>query len=365
LPTGMDMQGKTFLNQTHIDFGAKMVEFGGWNMPVNYGSQIKEHQAVRESAGMFDVSHMTVVDIKGAAVKPFLRHLLANNIDKLDVPGKGIYSCMLNETAGVIDDLIVYLMADDWSRMVVNAATRDKDLAWLTKCAAQFDVELNHVPGVCMVAVQGPQARKIVASVLSEQFQSISDLTMFQATLIEQWFFARTGYTGEDGFEVIMPEQDVQAFWADLAKNGVQPCGLGARDTLRLEAALNLYGTDMDETISPLECGLAWTVGWEPQDRDFIGRVALEAKRENNSVKFVGVLLEGKGVLRGGQKIFQDDAEVGVLTSGTFSPTLQKSIGLARVDKSASGGCDVQIRNKMVKAQLVKRPFVKQGKALY
>ena len=357
---------KTFLNAIHREFGGKMVEFGGWDMPVHYGSQVKEHELVRSDAGMFDVSHMTVLDLKGVDVKPFLKKLLANNVDKLKAPGKGLYSCMLTPEAGVIDDLITYVMAEDWSRMVVNASTREKDVAWIRKIAADFDMTVEEPEGLCMVAVQGPNATDKLVSVVGEACKTpISELKMFTAYSNGEWFVARTGYTGENGFEVILPEADVSAFWVALAEAGVQPCGLGARDTLRLEAGLNLYGNDMDETISPLACGLEWTVAWAPEERDFIGREALTALKGTENRRFVGLILEGKGVLREHQKVMINGEEVGELTSGTFSPTMQKAISLARISDLEAAECDVQIRNKSLKAKIVAAPFVRNGEARY
>ena len=260
------MTEKTVLNATHRALGARMVDFGGWDMPINYGSQIEEHHAVRRGAGMFDVSHMTVVDLHGARAREFLRHLLANNIDKLKVQGKALYSCMLNEQGGVIDDLIVYFLGDEHFRLVVNAGTRAKDLAWLDKQAGAFGVEVKERPEYAMIAVQGPQARAKVLDLLHEMDRPrIEKLGKFAAAAAQgphgmPLFVARTGYTGEDGFEIIVPQEHALALWEALQAAGVTPAGLGARDTLRLEAGMNLYGQDMDEDITPWEAGLAWTV---------------------------------------------------------------------------------------------------------
>ena len=355
----------TPLYESHLAAGARMVDFGGWDMPVNYGSQIDEHHAVRRDAGMFDVSHMTVLDLEGTRVREFLQKLLANDVAKLKERGKALYSCMLDEEAGIIDDLIVYFMRDDWFRMVVNAATHDKDLAWITKQAAPFGVKLTE-RDLAMLAVQGPNARERAASVLPAALREPAlALKPFSAADGEGLFVARTGYTGEDGFEIMIPVAEAAAYWTRLTAAGVAPCGLGARDTLRLEAAMNLYGSDMDETTTPLESGLGWTIAWEPGERDFIGRKALTAQRDAGPKrKFVGLVLEDKGVLRGHQKVIADGAGEGEITSGTFSPTLERSIALARVPVATGDEVQVDIRGRLCKARVVKPPFVRNGKTL-
>ncbi|MDE2197054.1 MAG: glycine cleavage system aminomethyltransferase GcvT [Gammaproteobacteria bacterium] len=359
------MGKRTPLYETHVAAGARLVDFGGWDMPVNYGSQIEEHHAVRRDAGMFDVSHMTVLDLGGARVREFLRKLLANDVVKLHESGKALYSCMLDEHAGIIDDLIVYFMRDDWFRMVVNAATHDKDLAWIARQAQPFGVKMIE-RDLAMIAVQGPNAREKTAAVLPADARAAAlALKPFTALKYGGFFIARTGYTGEDGFEIMLPPPEAPAFWQTLVRQGVAPCGLGARDTLRLEAAMNLYGSDMDETTTPLESGLGWTVAWEPEERVFIGRAALEAQRNAGPKrKFVGLLLEDKGVLRGHQKVIADGAGEGEITSGTFSPTLQRSIALARVPVASGDALQVDIRGKLVNARVVKPPFVRNGKVL-
>jgi len=355
---------QTPLNAAHRAMGAKMVDFGGWDMPVNYGSQIDEHHQVRNDCGMFDVSHMRVVDIRGAGVRGFLRHLLANNVDKLTQPGKALYSCMLLDSGGVIDDLIVYFMSEEWFRIVVNAGTADKDIAWMKKQAALHAPKLvitDH-PELAMIAVQGPNARAKVWDALPGSKELTEQLTPFNAVEMGAMFIARTGYTGEDGFEVMIPAKAAPMFWATLAEKGVKPIGLGARDTLRLEAGMNLYGQDMDEATSPLEAGLAWTVDLK-SERDFIGKAALLAKPPTR--KLVGLILQDRGVLRGHQKVVTPQGE-GEITSGSFSPTLDKSIALARVPKEVQVGDNVQveIRDKLLNATVVKYPFARNGKGL-
>jgi aminomethyltransferase len=344
--------------------GAKTVDFGGWDMPVNYGSQIDEHHQVRNDCGMFDVSHMRVVDIKGSGVRSFLRSLLANNVDKLKSPGKALYSCMLLDNGGVIDDLIVYFMSEEWFRIVVNAGTADKDIAWMKKQAAILAPQLDIAdhPELAMIAVQGPNAREKVWAALPGSKELTEHLAPFSAVEMGKMFIARTGYTGEDGFEVMIPGKAAPLFWATLAEKGVKPIGLGARDTLRLEAGMNLYGQDMDETINPLEAGLSWTV-YLKSDRDFIGKAALLANPPVR--KLVGLVLLDRGVLRGHQKVHTAHGE-GEITSGSFSPTLEKSIALARVPKEVQIGDSVQVsvRDKMLAAKVVKYPFVRNGKVL-
>ncbi len=341
-----------------------MVDFGDWDMPVNYGSQIDEHHQVRRDAGMFDVSHMRTVDIQGEGVRAFLRYLLANNVDKLQSSGRALYCCLLRPDGGVIDDLIVYFMNEQWFRIVVNAGTADKDIVWMGE---QADVHAPHLKitsrnDLAMVAVQGPNARAKVWQVLPQTQAATEGLQPFWAADCGDYFVARTGYTGEDGFEIILPATQVTTFWDALHKAGVAPIGLGARDTLRLEAGMNLYGQDMDETINPLEAGLAWTVDLK-SERDFIGKAALQAKPPIR--KLIGLVLQDRGVLRGHQVVHTAHGE-GEITSGSFSPTLNLSIALARVPSSVLLGDTVQvaIRDKMLAAKVVKYPFVRNGKSL-
>ncbi|SHE89324.1 glycine cleavage system aminomethyltransferase GcvT [Thermomonas hydrothermalis] len=360
------MTSKTVLNETHRALGAKMVDFGGWDMPIHYGSQLEEHHQVRRDVGMFDVSHMTVIDLHGEQVRAFLRHLLANSVDKLQKPGRALYSCMLNPQGGVIDDLIVYFMREDWFRLVVNAATRDKDLAWITAQAAAFGVEVRERPEFGMIAVQGPNARaKVIALLREEDRDPVSRLVRFsacEATTADgvPVFVARTGYTGEDGFEVIVPDTETVAFWNALLAAGVKPAGLGARDTLRLEAGMNLYGQDMDETVTPYEAALGWTVALDP-GRDFIGRAALEAQQAAGVPRqMVGLVMDEKGVLRHGQKVLTDNGE-GEILSGTFSPTIGKAIAFARIPAGDPGQVRVDIRGRQVPVRVVKFPFVRDN----
>ena len=355
------MPKRTPLYDAHVAAGARMVDFGGWEMPINYGSQIEEHHSVRNSAGMFDVSHMTVVDINGEQARHFLSYLMANDVAKLTTPGKALYSCMLDEQGGIIDDLITYYLDESFFRVVVNAATHDKDLAWINSQARAFDVVVTERPELAMIAVQGPQAREIVLRLLNDQdARAAGEMKPFNAGQFGDLFIARTGYTGEDGFEVSMPAEAATPFWDRCLQAGVAPCGLGARDTLRLEAGMNLYGQDMDENVTPLESGLSWTVAIK-DERAFVGKDAL-LKQKADGVKFklTGLVLQDRGVLRPGQRLVTEFGE-GVTTSGSFSPTLQKAIAFARIPQEAKGSCQVDIRGKLLDCKIVRPPFARDG----
>ena len=357
------MSKKTPLYDKHVEVGARIVDFGGWEMPLHYGSQKDEHRAVRQHAGVFDVSHMTIVDLQGARTREFLRHLLANDVAKLTVSGKAFYTCMLNADGGVIDDLIVYFFDDARYRLIVNAATRDKDLAWIREHASAYDIVVNERGELAMLAVQGPNARELAAPCIDAEWrQQALDLKPFYGLDAGDLFIARTGYTGEDGWEIVMPASQAKGAWDRLLAAGVAPCGLGARDTLRLEAAMNLYGNDMDESVSPLEAGLGWTVAWGPADRAFIGRRSLEKLRDHGGFRrFVGLLLEDRGVLRDHQRIVVDGIGDGEITSGGFSPTIGRSIALARVPAGDYDRAQVDIRGKLLNVRIVKTPFVRNG----
>lgn len=354
----------TPLYDMHLAQNAKIIDFGGWDMPINYGSQIEEHHQVRNDAGMFDVSHMTVVDLEGTGTRDFLRYLLANDVARLKEEGKALYSCMLNAQGGVIDDLIVYFLRGDFYRMVINAASTENDLAWIEKQAVNFKVKVKVRDDLAMIAVQGPNGRAKVHQALGDLAPQLEDLGVFFIREVDGMAVARTGYTGEDGYEIMLPAGQASTFWSKLLEAGVKPCGLGARDTLRLEAGMNLYGSDMDESVTPLESALNWTVAWEPQDRDFIGRQALETqKKEGVKNKLVGLVLQDRGVLRTHQKVLVDGLEAGEITSGSFAPTLAKSIAFARVTANIGSHCKVEVRNKLLDAEVVKPPFARNGKA--
>lgn len=349
------MTNKTALYNEHRNCGGKMVDFAGWMMPVNYGSQIKEHLAVRTDVGMFDVSHMTIIDVQGSNAQVFLQRLVANDVAKLDL-WQALYGALLNENGGIIDDLIVYRQPEGF-RCVVNASTRQKVLAWFDQHRLN-DMSFSE-QALSMIAVQGPNAIKIASAALKHE---LTDLKAFHAVTVNQdWMVGRTGYTGEDGVEVMLPDADAVALWRSLVDLGVTPAGLGARDTLRLEGGLNLYGQDLDEETSPLASNIGWTIAWEPADRAFIGRSAIAVERTTKPFKLTGLILQDKGVLRHGQTVATQAGE-GVITSGTFSPTMQVSIGLARLPRAALGECQVDIRGKLKKARIVKPPFVRNGK---
>ncbi|NMH59163.1 glycine cleavage system aminomethyltransferase GcvT [Alteromonas ponticola] len=358
------MSNTTPLHAKHIEAGAKMVDFFGWDMPISYGSQIEEHHAVRQDAGMFDVSHMTIVDATGPQAKDYLRYLLANDVAKLQDKGKALYSGMLNEAGGVVDDLIVYHFDETNYRLVVNSATREKDMNWLREKAEGFDVTITERSEFAMIAVQGPNAKEKAATLFSDaQKEAVAGMKPFFGVQAEDLFIATTGYTGEAGYEIMVPKERAGQFWQGLLDAGVKPCGLGARDTLRLEAGMNLYGQDMDETVSPLAANMGWTITWEPAERDFVGRKALEQQREAGTDKLIGLVMTEKGVLRAGQKVRSGNGD-GIITSGTFSPTLGHAIAMARVPAGVGETVEVEMRKKWVTVNVVKPSFVRNGKSV-
>lgn len=363
------MAQQTPLFEQHTQCGARMVDFHGWMMPLHYGSQLDEHHAVRSDAGMFDVSHMTIVDLKGSRTREFLRYLLANDVAKLTKPGKALYSGMLNASGGVIDDLIVYYFTEDRFRLVVNSATREKDLSWISQHAEPYAIDITVRDDLSLIAVQGPHAQERAASLFTDaQREAVSGMKPFFGVEAGDLFIATTGYTGEAGYEIALPNEKAADFWQGLLNAGVKPCGLGARDTLRLEAGMNLYGQEMDEGVSPLAANMGWTIAWEPQDRDFIGRDALEQQREKGTEQLVGLVMTEKGVLRNELPVHFTDAQgnvqKGVITSGTFSPTLGYSIALARVPAGIGETAVVQIRNREMPVRVTKPVFVRAGKAV-
>jgi aminomethyltransferase len=360
------MAKRTPLYARHAALGARLVDFGGWDMPLHYGSQLDEHHQVRRAAGLFDVSHMTIVDFADpASTRALLRHLLANDVARLN-PGKALYTCLLNQAGGVIDDLIVYDRGASGYRLVLNAATRDQDLAWIAPIAERFGAAWRERDDLAMLAAQGPEALAKLEPVLgANTLAAVRALKPFHALEADGLFVARTGYTGEDGVEILPTATAAPELWDRMLAAGFAPCGLGARDTLRLEAGMNLYGSDMDETTTPLVSGLGWTVAWEPADRDFVGRAALERQRAAGVPQtFVGLVLEERGMLRGHQHVYADDRDIGQITSGTFSPTLNRAIALARVETGVGAGCQVDIRGKRLPARVVKPPFVRHGRVL-
>lgn len=361
------MPNRTPLYDTHVACGGKIVDFAGWEMPIHYGSQLKEHEQVRADAGMFDVSHMTVVDVEGNEATAYLQKLIANDVAKLGFEGKALYSGMLNEQGGVIDDLIVYKTKTGY-RVVVNAGTRDKDIDWMSRQAAAFSVVLIERHELAMIAIQGPNAIAKTCVAKPEIAELVRAMKVFQGlpSSLKGWFVARTGYTGEDGLEIMLPAEEAAGFWGALQQAGVAPAGLGARDTLRLEAGMNLYGHEMNDAISPLQAGMGWTIAWEPAERQFIGRRAIEAeKAAGSAMKQVGLVLEGRGVMREGLKVVIEGVGEGVITSGTFSPTLKTSIAMARVPAGTGESALVDLRGTLTPVRVVKMPFVRNGKKVF
>lgn len=343
-----------------------MTPFAGYEMPLHYGSQIAEHQAVREQAGMFDVSHMLITDMMGPDSRALLRRLLSNDVAKLEKVGQGkaLYSVMLNEAGGVIDDLIVYLMPFGY-RLVTNAGTRNAVQAWLEMQAKQSQVTLTMRTDFAIIAVQGPQAMNKIITVRPDWRESVLQLKAFQGCEMDGYFIARTGYTGEEGLEIMVPEAQAISFWQMLLNEGVTPCGLAARDTLRLEAGMNLYGQDMDEQTNPLEAGLAWCIDLKDRERAFVGKGVVEAKRNTLHMKQVGLLLLGQGVLRGHQIFRNSTGGLGEITSGTFSPTLKQSIAIARVPSETGSEGEVEIRGQWQKVNVISLPFIRNGKKVF
>lgn len=359
------MGRKTPLYECHLVAQAKMVDFAGWELPIHYGSQLTEHQAVRQQAGVFDVSHMQVIDVHGKAAAAYLCYLLANNVGKL-IPGQALYSCLLKEDGGILDDLIVYKLDEDFFRLVVNAATAEKDLSWLRQQLAVFELTLTPRNDLAILATQGPQAAEMLAVLFKNQATALRGLKPFHSMQVGDKFVARTGYTGEDGYEWLLPSEEAPAFWQALLAVGFVPCGLGARDTLRLEAGFNLYGMDIDESVTPLEANIGWTVAWLPEERKFIGRQALEQQRERGAPrKLVGLVVDGQGIPRAHQQVIIGEGLTGEVTSGSFSPTLKQGIALARVPAVNFDQCWIDIRGKQIKAKVIHLPFVKYGKKAF
>ena len=362
---------QTPLYQKHVDAGARIVDFGGWDMPIQYQSLIEEHHAVRQHAGVFDVSHMTIVDIDGTDAKAWLQYLLANDVEKLDVAGRALYSAMLTEDGGVVDDLIVYRRMQGY-RLVVNCGTREKDLRWMNDHAKGWQVSITERPELAILAVHGPESIDKVCELLAPDLAaSVRALGNFRSLESGDWFIARTGYTGERGLELLVPNADAPGLWDQLLQLGVKPIGLGARDTLRLEAGMNLYGHDMDESVSPLAANMEQTIAWEPASRQFIGRAAVaQHQRDQHEGRLpilTGLVMEERGVLREGLRVVcvvNGEEREGIITSGTFSPTLKHSIALARIP-AGSSDCRVELRGKLTPVRIVKPNFVRFGKQVF
>ncbi|WWO96376.1 MAG: glycine cleavage system aminomethyltransferase GcvT [Candidatus Dasytiphilus stammeri] len=352
------MQQRTILFDQHKKCGATMIHFNNWIMPLHYGSQITEHKAVRNDAGIFDISHMLILDLSGSNTRKFLRYLLANDVAKLLHPGKSLYTGMLNQDGGVIDDLMVYFIGESYFRLVVNAVNCSKDLAWISYHAMNFNVTLKIRNDLAFLSIQGPNAQKKMHSILSEkQLNTVEKLLPFSNIQIDELFIAYTGYTGEKGYEIALPQEKAVYLWHQLIASGITPVGLGARDTLRIEAGMNLYGNEMNESISPLEANMERTISWK-YSRNFIGRNALRIKYDHNKKKkLVGLLMKEKGMLRKNFRVsFMDKSgqkQIGIITSGSYSPTLGHSIALARVPSTIGKSALVYLTHHNLKYQRI------------
>ncbi len=357
---------RTPLYNVHVAAGAKMVEFGGWLMPIQYEGILKEHQAVRSAAGLFDVSHMGEIRISGQGARDFLQKLVTNDVSRLK-PGCALYSPMCNPQGGTIDDLLVYQLEDDQYLLVVNAANIQKDYDWVKSQAASSVIIENVSEKTCQLALQGPAAQRILQKITAIDLRDIKYFCFVYGRVEGvECLVSRTGYTGEDGFELYFPAEHAEDLWqAILAAGqlgGVKPVGLGARDTLRFEACLALYGHELTDEISPLMAGLGWTVKFNKPE--FIGREALLKEKEAGPThRLVGFEMIDRGIPRQGYPLYKEDREVGWVTSGTFAPTLEKNLGLAYVAvqwAETGGELDVMVRNKPLKARIVQKPFYKR-----
>ena len=350
---------KTLLNKSHIELGAKMVNFSNWEMPISYSSLIEEHNAVRNTVGIFDVSHMSVFDFDGDNQVAFFEKIFANDIKKIYKDNKAIYGALLNEEGGILDDLIIY-HANNKFRLVSNCSTREQNRQWFEKHAVEFGVKVMERSDMGILAIQGPDAINKILEIKEIDAQ-VNALQSFGCMFEGDKLYARTGYTGEDGLELIVPTKDINHLWDQALELGCTPIGLGARDTLRLEAGLNLYGNDMTINNHPYESNMGWTIDMSDENREFIGKDALLSIDQSKSQKIVGIILQDKGVLRSGYEITHEQGK-GVVLSGSYSPTLQSSIGLARVDQGYKENGKVMIRNKLLNVDFVSPRFLGQGK---
>ena len=350
---------KTPLNKSHIELGAKMVNFSNWEMPISYSSLIEEHNAVRNTVGIFDVSHMSVFDFDGDNQVAFFEKIFANDIKKIYKDNKAIYGALLNEEGGILDDLIIY-HANSKFRLVSNCSTREQNRQWFEKHAVEFGVKVIERSDMGILAIQGPDALNKILEIKEIDNQA-NTLQSFGCMFEGDKLYARTGYTGEDGLELIVPTKDINHLWDQALELGCTPIGLGARDTLRLEAGLNLYGNDMTINNHPYESNMGWTIDMSDENREFIGKDALLSIDQSKSQKIVGIILQDKGVLRSGYEITHEQGK-GVVLSGSYSPTLQSSIGLARVDQGYKENGKVMIRNKLLNIDFVSPRFLGQGK---
>ncbi len=356
---------RTPLYDMHLALGAKIIDFNGWDMPLHYGSQVDEHHHVRKECGMFDISHMSIFDIQGTQAQAFLQHVLCNDVALLETIGSAQHSLLLNEQGGVIDDLMVF-RTDSGYRLVGNAVTHQRVQSWLNEHAEPFACTVSWRNDLCLFSIQGPFTRERLSGILSSsRSQLVQTLEHHFAAADGDWFISCTGYTGEIGIEIMLPSTQAVDFMNELVGAGIAPIGIGARDTLRLEAGFNLYGFDSNEQISPLTTNMQHVVCWQPESRNFIGRQALQTQQDKGvAEKLVGLVLEERGVLRAGQPVRIDNQISGVITSGSFSPSLGKAIALARVPIDTGDRAEVEIRHKWFPVRVVKPRFVRYGKIL-
>ena len=345
-----------------------MIDFHGWDMPINYGSQLSEHEQVRNSCGIFDVSHMTILDFEGKDVKEFLRKLLANDINALNEDFDGLYSALLNESGGILDDLIAYKLESGY-RLVFNCATRESDISWIVSQVGDMNVSFSERLDLSMIAMQGPDVFEVLSRCFSaETSNELKKKRPFQGLMENGTLVTTTGYTGEKGVEIMIDNEKANSLWQKAIQSGARPVGLAARDTLRLEAGMNLYGFEMDKMISPLECNMAWTVSLKDKERSFIGKEAFELKKKNGDHDLLkGLLFEDRCIVRSNQEIFFDEKKTkeGIVTSGTYSPTLKKSIALARIVHSDKETCLAEVRGKIFTAAIGQPRFIKEGKVVF
>ncbi|MEK4375548.1 glycine cleavage system aminomethyltransferase GcvT [Bacillus sp. FSL L8-0215] len=366
------MLKRTPLFHAYETFGAKTIDFGGWELPVQFSSIKEEHEAVRTKAGLFDVSHMGEVDVKGQDALPFLQRLLTNDVSKL-TDGKALYTAMCYEDGGTVDDLLVYQKEKNHYLLVINASNIDKDVDWLLKHQEKDDVLIKNISDqTALLALQGPLAADIIKEVAGEEVTSLKPFTFLSKAEVanKEVLVSRTGYTGEDGFEIYcQSSEDAVHLWSALLEagqpKGLIPCGLGARDTLRFEARLPLYGQELTKDISPLEGGIGFAVKTD-KEADFIGKAALKKQKEEGlKRKLVGIEMIDKGIPRTDYPVFSGEKQVGIVTTGTQSPTLKKNVGLALIETSVAelgAEVEVQVRKKRLKAKIVATPFYKRAK---
>ncbi|ATW02081.1 glycine cleavage system protein T [Candidatus Legionella polyplacis] len=352
---------KTILYNSHIEIGAKLVRFHNWIMPLHYGSIVQECLYVRERCGMFDISHMTIVDITGSQSISFLRKLLTNDITLL-FDNESLYSCMCNNYGGIIDDVVVYKCNNNYYRLVFNASTRIKVLKWIFNVSKYFSVKMIERNDFGMLSVQGPDAISKIVNILNlKKDNVVENLDRFGFIIFDYFFISRTGYTGEDGLEIILLKKYIVDFWNTLLESNINPCGLGARDILRLEAGMVLSGVDIHEKVTPLESSLEWTIKWIPKDRDFIGMNSLFLQKKYGApTKLIGLIISDKKIMRNGFKVLLSSNDTGVITSGVYSPFLKKSIAFARVPwKNTDNMVHVLIYGKLCLAKVCKLKFVR------